>query len=82
MVSLTPCRNRFDHHQRGFEETISKDYSIKLSSAGLVYKHYGREVLKNVLSESDETTIETLYWKIYRVCCPFCLISGTLLIYN
>lgn len=31
---------RFDHHQRGFEEVFGEDkyVNIKLSSAGLVYK--------------------------------------------
>lgn len=37
---------RFDHHQRGFEETMEKKRT-KLSSAGLVYKHYGLEVVKD-----------------------------------
>ena len=35
-----PARNRFDHHQRGFEETFSPQHSIKLSSAGLVYDSF------------------------------------------
>jgi uncharacterized UPF0160 family protein len=34
--------HRYDHHQRGFEEVfgkgMDKDHTIKLSSAGLVYK--------------------------------------------
>lgn len=29
---------RFDHHQRGFEEIFGHGFSTKLSSAGLVYK--------------------------------------------
>jgi uncharacterized UPF0160 family protein len=29
---------RFDHHQRGFEEVFGNGYVTKLSSAGLVYK--------------------------------------------
>jgi uncharacterized UPF0160 family protein len=32
-----PARLRFDHHQRGFEESLD-GYSTKLSSAGLIYK--------------------------------------------
>lgn len=31
-------RHRYDHHQRGFEETFDKDHKVKLSSAGLVWK--------------------------------------------
>ena len=29
----------FDHHQRGFMEVFSEDFSTKLSSAGLIYKY-------------------------------------------
>lgn len=31
-------RNRFDHHQRGFNEVFGGEFVTKLSSAGLVYK--------------------------------------------
>ena len=64
-------RNLFDHHQRGFTETINSDYETKLSSAGLIYKHYGKEVLKQLLQENDDDVLELLYWKIYRVCLDF-----------
>lgn len=33
-----PEKNLFDHHQRGFTETLDSEHSIKLSSAGLIYK--------------------------------------------
>jgi uncharacterized UPF0160 family protein len=33
----------FDHHQKGFDGVL-EGYSTKLSSAGLVYKHFGRQV--------------------------------------
>ena len=37
---------RFDHHQRSFETKFGQGFEVtKLSSAGLVYKHYGREVI-------------------------------------
>jgi uncharacterized UPF0160 family protein len=36
--SYNPALLRFDHHQRGFQETFSSEHSTKLSSAGLVYK--------------------------------------------
>jgi uncharacterized UPF0160 family protein len=32
---------RFDHHQKGFEEVFGHGFGTKLSSAGLVYKHFG-----------------------------------------
>lgn len=31
-------KQRFDHHQRGFEEIFGNGFATKLSSAGLVYK--------------------------------------------
>lgn len=33
-----PTRDRYDHHQKGFEEVFGLGFSTKLSSAGLVYK--------------------------------------------
>lgn len=32
--------DRYDHHQKGFEEVFGHGFSTKLSSAGLVYKVY------------------------------------------
>jgi len=60
-----PARNRFDHHQRGFEETLSEKYDTKLSSAGLVFKHFGHQVLRNVLEEEDENILSLIYDKVY-----------------
>ena len=31
-------KQRFDHHQRGFDEVFGYGFTTKLSSAGLVYK--------------------------------------------
>ena len=69
-----PSRNRFDHHQKTFNETFSsidptKPWTIKLSSAGLVYVHFGREVLGAILrkfSDFEEKLVEILYDKIYE----------------
>jgi uncharacterized UPF0160 family protein len=61
-----PNTHRYDHHQREFQETFSKDYSIKLSSAGLVYKHFGKRVLAQLLNwpeEKDELLL--IYHKVY-----------------
>lgn len=75
-----PARNRFDHHQRGFEETMD-GYSTKLSSSGLIYKHFGREVLRRIFNRKsqesstsgmhivptlDDDVINKLYEKVYR----------------
>ena len=52
---------------------MSEKYSIKLSSAGLIYKHYGREILKNKYQINDERILETLFWKIYDVGISICI---------
>lgn len=32
-------KQRFDHHQRGFQEIFGHGFTTKLSSAGLIYKY-------------------------------------------
>ncbi|KAK6465475.1 metal-dependent protein hydrolase [Scheffersomyces coipomensis] len=56
----------FDHHQREFNTTFSNDYKTKLSSAGLIYKHYGKQIIEQVLKIEDEAKIELLYQKLYK----------------
>ncbi|GAA5823004.1 hypothetical protein JCM3770_005376 [Rhodotorula araucariae] len=59
-------RLRFDHHQRGFNEVFGHGFVTKLSSAGLIYKHFGQEVLSNVLGEPvDSQIVQTLFLKMY-----------------
>ncbi|KAN0055672.1 hypothetical protein ACTA71_011555 [Dictyostelium dimigraforme] len=55
---------RFDHHQSGFTETFNEKHDIKLSSAGLIYKHYGKDIIKQRLNTNDSIT-ELLYQKLY-----------------
>lgn len=55
----------FDHHQREFSETFSADYKTKLSSAGLIYKHFGKEIIEELCNSSKENT-DLLYEKIYK----------------
>ncbi|KAK2461894.1 hypothetical protein APHAL10511_006357 [Amanita phalloides] len=38
---------RFDHHQRGFSDVFGHGFVTKLSSAGLIYKHFGKDVISN-----------------------------------
>ncbi|GAA5922716.1 hypothetical protein JCM1841_001116 [Sporobolomyces salmonicolor] len=57
---------RFDHHQRGFNEVFGHGFKTKLSSAGLVYKHFGKEILSTVLSQPiDSPLVSTLFLKMY-----------------
>ena len=39
---------RYDHHQRGFHETFDAAHTTKLSACGLIYKHYGPEIIANL----------------------------------
>ncbi|CAG9762589.1 unnamed protein product [Ceutorhynchus assimilis] len=65
-----PKTNRYDHHQRDFDATLNavcpdltknKFNSIRLSSAGLVYAHFGLEVLSETLKkEKKNPTTECL----------------------
>lgn len=57
----------FDHHQRGFEETFGPKFATKLSSAGLVYKHFGHEVIGQILNkDTSDECVQVLYPKIYE----------------
>lgn len=60
----------FDHHQREFSDCFNEKYHTKLSSAGLVYKHFGREIISTVISlneniEAEKNKIDYLFDKIY-----------------
>ncbi|EGC28369.1 hypothetical protein DICPUDRAFT_44326 [Dictyostelium purpureum] len=55
---------RFDHHQAGFTETFDDKHLTKLSSAGLIYKNFGKTIIKNRLNTNESVT-ELLFNKIY-----------------
>ncbi|GAA96063.1 uncharacterized protein L969DRAFT_87222 [Mixia osmundae IAM 14324] len=60
-------RQRFDHHQRGFAATFDSSHRTKLSSAGLVYKHYGKQIIAQRLGlQEADKTVSTLYPKVYE----------------
>jgi len=60
-------KNRFDHHQRGFGEVFGYGFTTKLSSAGLIYKHFGREIVSNQLQLApDDPNVESLWLKLYK----------------
>lgn len=68
-----PVTNRYDHHQRSFVDTLD-GFSTKLSSAGLIYKHFGRAILASLIkdkcvpSSTDDSNVmlEICYLKLYR----------------
>ncbi|XP_068155942.1 MYG1 protein C27H6.8 [Drosophila tropicalis] len=68
----------YDHHQKPFQETlhslhpeVSKDFDIRLSSAGLVYSHYGERVLQRILEKQHQKqlsprNLQLAFVQIYR----------------
>jgi len=59
-----PTTHRYDHHQSSFADTLDENHKIKLSSAGLVYKHFGREIIQMTLGLNDIQT-EIIFYKVY-----------------
>ncbi|KOC71238.1 UPF0160 protein MYG1, mitochondrial [Habropoda laboriosa] len=66
-------KHRYDHHMRDFKESLSTvikkpDYTcqIKLSSAGLIYCHFGHEIIKQLVPHIDDSTVEILFKHIYN----------------
>lgn len=61
-----PESNLFDHHQREFTGALGDGYQTKLSSAGLIYKHFGKEILREIIAETDEKEIDLVVDICYR----------------
>ncbi|XP_059393175.1 UPF0160 protein MYG1, mitochondrial [Carassius carassius] len=67
-----PSQQRYDHHQRSFVDSFhslcpEKCWVTKLSSAGLIYLHFGRRVLEQLTQlKPDEPQLEVLYDKMYE----------------
>ncbi|KAK7350046.1 hypothetical protein VNO77_08097 [Canavalia gladiata] len=62
-----PARDRYDHHQKGFEEVFGHGFSTKLSSAGLVYKHFGKEIIAKELKVDEEhQNVHYIYLAVYK----------------
>jgi len=59
-----PSRHRYDHHQASFSDTFDEHHTIRLSSAGLIYKHFGRKILEKLTGLEDEL-LEVIYQKTY-----------------
>ncbi|KAF2275123.1 metal-dependent protein hydrolase [Westerdykella ornata] len=60
-----PSKNRFDHHQREFTTTFP-GHNIKLSSAGLVYLHFGKDIIQAVTGIPPGEDLDLLFEKIYN----------------
>lgn len=60
-----PANFRFDHHQKSFQHTFGslrpefagKFSKVRLSSAGLIYTHFGEEVIRQILKKSSNVQV-------------------------
>ncbi|KAI5288679.1 hypothetical protein KEM52_001067 [Ascosphaera acerosa] len=67
--------NRFDHHQRTFATTFP-GHETRLSSAGLVYMHLGKQIIadymrtaagRTVADMDADADVQLVYRKLYKV---------------
>jgi len=64
-------KKRYDHHQRDYDERFdsgreaSDGRCTKLSASGLVYRHYGKDVIKAYYPTLSEENLEIVYNKVY-----------------
>lgn len=70
-ATYDPSKHRYDHHQREFVNTFT-GYHTKLSSAGIIYQQFGKEILSNLLIDlipnlqtTNQSLISIFYQKIY-----------------
>lgn len=63
--------HRYDHHQPSFDLTM-KDFHphlkpvVKLSSAGLIYAHFGKRVISEIVGKlHSDADLETLFKQVY-----------------
>ncbi|XKL64195.1 hypothetical protein PGB90_004281 [Kerria lacca] len=66
-----PEQHRYDHHQKSFEHTMSSvsdeiKGNIRLSSAGLIYHHFGKDILKKILNTTEESILSYIYKSMYN----------------
>lgn len=67
-----PKTHRYDHHQREFTHTMrsldpNKPWDVKLSSAGLIYFHFGERIFEAILgSPQDPKMMKCMFNYIYE----------------
>ncbi|KNE65345.1 hypothetical protein AMAG_10987 [Allomyces macrogynus ATCC 38327] len=65
-AEYVPAQHKYDHHQREFQDTFSPAHKIRLSSAGLVYKHFGARVIATLLSLAEtDPRVALVHAKLY-----------------
>jgi uncharacterized UPF0160 family protein len=43
----------YDHHQTTFRDTFNKKNTIPLSSCGLIWKHYGKQIIEKMINDNN-----------------------------
>jgi len=67
-----PKVHRYDHHQKTFTDTMStlmpgKSCDTKLSSAGLIYVHFGKKLIAQLINESENSDlVDKIFDKVYE----------------
>ena len=65
-----PSTHRYDHHQKTFSDSMASlkkgKWVTKLSSAGLVYAHFGEKIISQVVGTKDEALVKRIYDKVYE----------------
>jgi len=62
---------RYDHHQRGYDERFDagkkegEPRCSKLSASGLIYRHYGKEVISQFYPNLSDVQLDLAYSKMY-----------------
>lgn len=59
-------KGKFDHHYKGYNEKRDYGENNKLASAGLVFRFFGKYLMKLISPELSEDIIEQLYHEIDR----------------
>ena len=64
--------HRYDHHQKTFTDTVStlisgKPFVTKLSSAGLVYVHFGKRLIAQIIEKPiEDPLVDKIFDKVYE----------------
>jgi len=66
-----PDRHRYDHHQRTFTDTMAElGHKTRLSSFGLVYRHFGMELIRRIAStcgaDGASLDVNAIYKRVYK----------------
>jgi len=67
-----PKTHRYDHHQESFTHSMSSlipnsPFVTKLSSAGLVYVHFGKKLIAQIIDKPEsDPLVEKIFVKVYK----------------